>query len=104
MTIRWYGLVAPEQAATGDRRMFAANALGFRDLPLPAAWQRVSGSGHANSVIVASWDKQYGGDGGVWGQGTFLDPAIVPEVVEAIYRSASTGSTVALSKGLEFRV
>lgn len=85
MTIRWYGLVAPEEAATGDRRMFAGNGLTNRDFPLPAAWQRVSGSGHQGSVVVASWDRRYQGDGGVWGAGEFLDPGIVPEVTEAIY-------------------
>lgn len=85
MTIRWYGLVAPEEAATGDRRMFAGNGLTNRDFPLPAAWQRVSGSGHQGSVVVASWDRRYHGDGGVWGAGEFLDPGIVPEVTEAIY-------------------
>lgn len=85
MTIRWYGLVAPEEAATGDRRMFASNGLTGRDFPLPAAWQRVSGSGHSGSVVVASWDRRYPGDGGVWGAGQFLDPGIVPEVTEAIY-------------------
>lgn len=85
MTIRWYGLVAPEEAPTGDRRMFGSQVLTNRDFPLPAAWQRVSSSGHQGSVVVASWDRRYAGDGGVWGAGVFLDPGIVPEVTEAIY-------------------
>lgn len=85
MTIRWSGLVAPEEAPTGDRRMFGRQVLTYRDFPLPAAWQRVSSSGHAGSVVVASWLRQYPGDGGVWGSGEFLDPTIVPEVTEAIY-------------------
>lgn len=85
MTIRWYGLVAPEEAPTGDRRMFAVDALSYRNLPLPMAWQRVSNSGHQGSVIVGSWTRQYKGDGGVWGSGEFLDPSIVPEVTEAAY-------------------
>jgi hypothetical protein len=85
MTIRWHGLVAPEEAATGDRRMFASQALTYRDFPLPAGWQRVTSSKHAGSVIVASWDAQFAGDGGIWGRGEFLDPRIVPEVVEAVY-------------------
>lgn len=85
MTIRWYGLVAPEEGATGDRRMFGRDTLTNRDFPLPAAWQRVSSSGHQGSVVVASWDRRYQGDGGVWGAGEFLDPGVVPEVTEAIY-------------------
>lgn len=106
MTIRWYGLVAPEEVPTGDRRMFAARSLTFRDFPLPAAWQRVSGSGHANSVVVASWDHSYAGDGGMWGRGEFLDPAIVPEVVEAIYLldKGLIGPSVDLDPDLAYEV
>jgi len=85
MTIRWHGLVAPEEAATGDRRMFASQALTYREFPMFAAWQRVSSTGHQGSVVVGSWDAQYASDGGVWGRGEFLDPRIVPEVVEAVY-------------------
>lgn len=85
MTIRWYGLLAPEEAPTGDRRMFATDALTYRSFPLPLAWQRTSSSGHSGSVIVGSWTRQYKADGGVWGSGEFLDPTIVPEVIEAAY-------------------
>jgi|SRR5688572_2262113 len=85
MTIRWHGLVAPEEAATGDRRMFASQALTYREFPLAAGWQRVTSAGHDGAVIVASWDAQYAGEGGIWGRGEFLDPRVVPEVVEAVY-------------------
>lgn len=85
MTIRWYGLVAPEELPTGDGRMFASAALGYRQFPLRAAWQRVSGQGHAGAVVVGSWNGQYQGQGGVWGAGEFLDPVKVPEVLEAVY-------------------
>lgn len=106
MTIRWRGLVAPEEAPTGDRRMFASNSLTFRDFPNPAAWQRVSGSGHAGSVVVASWDGWEHGEGGIWGYGTFLDPAIVPEVIEAIYllEKRLIGPSVDLDPDLAFEV
>lgn len=106
MAIRWYGLVAPEEAVTGDRRMFAADSLGYRDFPLPAAWQRVSGSGHAGSVVVASWERQYAGDGGIWGQGTFLDPTVVPEVIEAMYllQRKLIGPSVDLDPDLAYEV
>lgn len=106
MAIRWYGLVAPEEAPTGDRRMFAAQALGYREFPLPAAWQRVSGSGHAGSVVVASWDRQYADTGGIWAQGTFLDPTVVPEVVEAMYllQKKLIGPSVDLDPDLAYEV
>jgi hypothetical protein len=86
--------------------MFSVGALSFRDMPLPAAWQRVSGQGHAGSVVVASWDRQYAGDGGVWGSGTFLDPRIVPEVVEAIYllEKRLIGPSVDLDPDLAYEV
>lgn len=85
MTIRWTGLIAPEEQATGDRRMFAAQALTYRDFPLPANFCRQNIGGHDGSVVVASWDRAYADEGGIWGTGTFLDPTVVPEVVEAIY-------------------
>jgi len=85
MTIRWYGLLAPEEMPTGDGRMFAAQGLTYREFPLRAAWQRTSGRGHDGAVVVGSWTGQYQGTGGVWGAGEFLDPAIVPEVIEAVY-------------------
>lgn len=65
--------------------MFAMDALTYRNFPLPFAWQRTSAPGHSGSVIVGSWTSQYKGDGGVWGAGEFLDPTIVPEVIEAVY-------------------
>lgn len=85
MAIRWYGLVAPEDAATGDRRMLERDMLTFRRFPLYAAWQEVSGSGHSGSVVVGSWDHQYAGIGGVWATGEFLDPTIIPQVTKAVY-------------------
>lgn len=85
MTIRWYGLLAPEEVPTGDGRMFAAQSLTYRQFPLRAAWQRTSGQGHAGAVVVGSWNGAYQGTGGVWGAGEFLDPVKVPEVLEAVY-------------------
>lgn len=85
MTIRWYGLVAPEGAATGDRRMLERDMLTYRRFPLYAAWQEVSSGGHDGSVVVGSWDRQYQGVGGVWASGEFLDPTIIPQVTRAVY-------------------
>lgn len=106
MTIRWYGLVAPEEVPTGDRRMFAAQALDYRSFPLPAAWQRVSGAGHGGSVVVASWDRQYAGEGGIWAAGEFCDPNVVPEVIEAMYllQKKLIGPSVDLDPDLTYEV
>ena len=106
MTIRWYGLVAPEGVTTGDRRMFGASALSYRDFPMRMTWQRVSAPGHEGAVVVASWLGQYQGPGGVWGAGEFLDPAIVPEVTEAIYllEKKLIGPSVDLDPDLSYEV
>lgn len=106
MAIKWYGLVAPEEVPTGDRRMFKAAALGFRSFPLRASWQRVSGQGHSGAVVVGSWEREYAGAGGVWGAGEFLDPRIVPEVTEAIYllEKRLIGPSVDLDPDLAYEV
>lgn len=106
MTIRWYGLLAPEDVPTGDRRMIESQALSYRDFPLPAMFQRAQSGGHANAVTVASWDRQYAGIGGIWGQGSFLDPNIVPEVTEAIYllEKKLIGPSVDLDGDLTYEV
>lgn len=107
MTIRWFGLVAPEGVPTADRRMFKAQALEYREFPLFAAWQRVSGQGgHAGSVAVGSWDRQYAGEGGIWGEGTFLDPRIVPEVLEAMHllEKRIIGPSVDLDPDLTYEI
>lgn len=106
MTIRWYGLVAPEEVPTGDRRMFAASSLSYRQFPLRTAWQKVSGQGHAGAVVVGSWNGQYQGDGGVWGAGEFLDPTIVPEVVQAVYllEKKLIGPSVDLDPDLSYEI
>lgn len=106
MAIKWYGLVAPEEVPTGDRRMFKAASLGFRSFPLRASWQRVSGQGHSGAVVVGSWEREYAGAGGVWGAGEFLDPRIVPEVTEAIYllEKRLIGPSVDLDPDLAYEV
>lgn len=106
MTIRWYGLVAPEEAPTGDRRMFGTDTLTYRQFPLPAKFQRVASQGHQGAVTVGSWLGQYKGQGGVWGAGEFLDPAIVPEVPEAIYliEKKLFGPSVDLDPDLAYEV
>lgn len=83
--IRFRGLIAPVDKPTGDRRMFAANSLSFRKLPRPGNFQILTSSGHAQSVTVAKLERVYAGEGGWYGEGTFLDPRMVPEVPRAIY-------------------
>lgn len=83
--IRWRGSLAPAERRTGDRRMFAAQSLAHRRLPMPFRFQRASGNSHGGAVTVGTID-QFGWAGHGWeGEGEFLDPRIVPEVTEAVY-------------------
>lgn len=85
-SIRYRGLIAPEEVPTGDRRMFARGSLSHRRLPNPVMFTRVRGQRHDGGVTVASLqDIQYAPGRGWVGEGAFLDPQIVPEVVEAVY-------------------
>ena len=83
--IRFRGLIAPVDKPTGDRRIFAPGALSHRTLPRPVNFQIKTSSGHAESVTVGKLERMWEGEGGWYGEGTFLDPRIVPEVIRAVY-------------------
>src|SRR5262249_45980037 len=44
--VPWHGVLAPEGVVSGDKRRFSANALTWRDLPLPLSWQKVADEKH----------------------------------------------------------
>jgi hypothetical protein len=54
-----HGVLAPEGVATGDGRMFAEGGLTTRDLPLPIAYQPVSGDGHGGAATVGRIDEVF---------------------------------------------
>jgi hypothetical protein len=70
---------------TGDGRIIAPGAGSSRDLPLPLAWQELSGDGHGGSMIVGRIESLHIGDGMVTATGTMLDsaPYAVIEQLEA---------------------
>ena len=84
MTIRYTGLIAPEETPTGDGRLFAAGKGTTRPLPLPVMATFASG-GHAGAVLVGKLVRTFAGPGGMWGSIDFLDPKVVPEVNKATY-------------------
>lgn len=84
MGLHWKGLIAPTEVPTGDGRMFAAGKLTHRPLPIPLMAKFGSG-GHDGAVAVGKVNRIFDGPGGYWGEGEFLDPALVPEVPKAIY-------------------
>lgn len=80
--IPWHAVLAPEGVPTGDGRMFAKDALTWRETPLPLLYQRVSTEGHGNSVVVGRIDRIWKEDGIAYGAGVF-NPS-VPETAEVV--------------------
>lgn len=104
--ITWRGPIAPIERRTGDRRMFGAGALGHRSFPLPAMFQIATGTGHGNSVTVATLDGFTEQGSMVEGWGRFLDPRLVPEVPRAIYllKEGVYGPSVDLEPDVTFEI
>jgi hypothetical protein len=84
MAIKFKGLLAPTEVPTGDGRMFAAGKLTSRPMPIPLMVRFGSG-GHDGATVVGRINRIFDGPGGYWGEGEFLDAAMVPEVPKAIY-------------------
>lgn len=104
--IRWRGLMAPDDARTGDRRMFAPGAITHRKLPLPAEWVKAKGMGHSGAVTVASIDAVYAMEDGLWGTGEILDPMIIPEVIPFTYLASKklVGPSVDLDPDMTYTI
>jgi len=76
----WRGTLAPINKPTGDRRRFETGAISYRDLPLPLLWQRQTGDGHSDAVIVGRILYALIDDERVYGEGDWLD---TPEAYQA---------------------
>lgn len=89
----WAGPIAPIGRPTGEPRrirVFEHGALTHRPLPLPLAYRKVSGEGHAGSVTVArmlgiGYGPDENGKDNAYAWGDWLSADIVPEVREAMY-------------------
>lgn len=99
MTLRFRGLFEPHEVATGDRRMFKADALTNRNLPLPLMMRSSSG-GHMGAEVVGKITKIEKVRGGRKYSGDFLDPKVIPAVRKAIYlaRHKMVGPSVDLDR------
>jgi hypothetical protein len=84
VTIRYTGLIAPEETPTGDGRLFKAAGGTTRPLPITVMAKFESG-GHVGATIVGNLISWYSGPGGKWGSIDFMDPTIVPEVIKTCY-------------------
>lgn len=69
----WRGTLAPIGVPTGDRRRFASGSISHRDLPLPLLWQKQTGDGHSQSVVVGRILGIDIDDDGVYGYGDWLE-------------------------------
>lgn len=79
----WEGILAPLGAASGDRRIFAADGdWSFRDLPLPVRWAREDAPGHEGAVTIGRITAGDVQKTHLAGSGDFLDA--VPETAEAV--------------------
>lgn len=89
----WAGPIAPIGRPTGEPRrirVFEHGSLTHRPLPLPLAYRKVSGEGHAGSVTVArmlgvGYGPDENGQDSAYAWGDWLSADIVPEVREAMY-------------------
>ena len=79
--VPWHGVLAPEGVPSGDGRMFAENALTWRDLPLPIKSMFVDDEGHKGSMITARIDRIFREDGLIKAEGVF-DTS--PEAYESV--------------------
>lgn len=80
----WHAVLAPEGAWSGDGRRFLAEGLTNRDLPLPLLWQRETGDGHSNSVVVGRIDSIRRDGELIRASGVFRDSEEADEVIGMI--------------------
>jgi hypothetical protein len=93
--IPWHAVLAPEEAPTGDGRMFAKDSLSWREPPLPLLYQHVTGVGHAGSVRVGRIDELWKmEDGMVRARGVFNNTPEAQLVIQMIMDGSIGGASV----------
>lgn len=93
--VPFHGVLAPEDVLSGDGRKFNANALTWRDLPLPLAWQKTNEPGHDGSVVVGRIDSIWRDEAGLLQtDGVFVDSAEADEVIGLMAQGALRGVSV----------
>lgn len=95
----WRGVLAVEGVETGDtpRREFGADALIWRDLPLPLMWQKQTAEGHMQSVIVGRHDEIERDGAYIRGKGLFdVQGADGAEAHRLVYNRFIRGLSVTL--------
>lgn len=85
MARTWNAVLARLGVPTGDGRIIDPAGGSSRSLPLPIAWQRMSGEAHDGSMVVGRMETLRIADGMVTATGSLLDsaPYEVTELLEA---------------------
>jgi 8-oxo-dGTP pyrophosphatase MutT (NUDIX family) len=74
-----HGVLAPEEAESGDSRGFNAGAMTTRPLRLPFSYQKVNVEAHNGSVVIGSVDRLMRKDGLIHWEGLLMESAEAEE-------------------------
>jgi 2'-5' RNA ligase len=112
-----HGVLAPEGIPSGDGRMFQADALAWRDLPIPLLWQPSNLPGHEGAVVVGQiasiardgnllrWSGRFADTpeadkvAGLIGERAMRGVSVDVDSVEAALDERDEGGMLELSKG-----
>lgn len=94
-----HGVLAPEEAETGDGRGFNAGAMSSRPGRLPFSWQIESNPGHDKSVVVGSVDRLMRKDGLIHWEGGLMGSATAGDFAELLAFMGRFGVSVDGDKG-----
>jgi hypothetical protein len=92
--LTFHGVLAVEGTPTGDRRKFAEGCLVWRNLPIPMAFQKQSGSGHDGSIVAGRIDSIWRVGSELRYTGTFADNDTADEAIGLIAEDHMTGVSV----------
>jgi hypothetical protein len=94
--IPWHSVLAPEEQATGDGRMFAKDSISWRNLPLPLLYQHETGVNHGGSVRVGRIDEIWKPEGSneIRARGVFNRTTEAQRVIEGIMDGSVRGVSV----------
>mgnify|MGYP001569157566 CR=1 FL=1 len=92
----WRAVLVVEDTMTGDRRTIEADALSWRDLPLPLLYQPANNGGHDGAVVVGRIDAIDRDGTSLIGSGVFDTAEQAVEVVRLIEEEMLRGVSVDL--------
>jgi 8-oxo-dGTP pyrophosphatase MutT (NUDIX family) len=94
-----HGILAPEDAPSGDGRGFNEGALTARPLRLPFGWQKYTAPGHEQAVTVGSIDRVMRKDGLIHWEGSLLPTAEADEFVDLLLHFGRYGVSIDADRG-----